>query len=138
LEELLPKALNVLREHLGEGDQPNPNAWRAAVRLFEYAVGSPTDQQPEPVPDELPFEELTAEQRAQLRREILGSGRTCGRVTDPDLAAPPPPQKETAVRDPSYRRASLASPSSTSTRTDECRVKRGRVHPILDFARLLR
>ena len=39
LEELIPKSLQVLRAHLGEGDSVNPEAWRAALRVFEHAYG---------------------------------------------------------------------------------------------------
>jgi hypothetical protein len=35
---------NVLRAHLGEGDEVNPNAWRAALRVFEHAYGRAPDQ----------------------------------------------------------------------------------------------
>jgi hypothetical protein len=39
LAELVPKALQVLKVHLGEGDEINPASWPAALRLFEYAYG---------------------------------------------------------------------------------------------------
>jgi len=39
LEELIPKSLQVLRAHLGDGDTVNPDAWRAALRVFEHAYG---------------------------------------------------------------------------------------------------
>jgi hypothetical protein len=45
LEELTPKALKVLKAHLGEGDEVNPHAWRAALRVFEHAYGrAPSDR----------------------------------------------------------------------------------------------
>ena len=34
LDELVPRALKVLRAHLGEGDEVNADAWRAALRVF--------------------------------------------------------------------------------------------------------
>src|SRR5262245_25104181 len=39
LEQLVPKAVLVLRTHLGQGDEVNPAAWRAALRVFEHAYG---------------------------------------------------------------------------------------------------
>jgi hypothetical protein len=44
LEELVPKAVKVLRAHLGEADEVNPQAWRAALRVFEHAYGRAPDQ----------------------------------------------------------------------------------------------
>jgi hypothetical protein len=39
LDELVPRALQVFKMHLGTGDEINANAWPAALRLFEYAFG---------------------------------------------------------------------------------------------------
>jgi len=44
LEELIPKSLQVLRAHLGDGDTVNPDAWRAALRVFEHAYGRAPEQ----------------------------------------------------------------------------------------------
>jgi hypothetical protein len=44
LDELVPKALRVLRAHLGEGDAVNPDAWRAALRVFEHQFGRAPEQ----------------------------------------------------------------------------------------------
>jgi hypothetical protein len=52
LEELTPRALKVLRAHLGDRDEVNPHAWRAALRIFEHAYGRAPDQPLEP--DDLP------------------------------------------------------------------------------------
>lgn len=47
----MPPAIKSLRAHLGDGD---PNAWRAALRVFEHAFGrpqelaTPTDDRPTP------------------------------------------------------------------------------------------
>jgi hypothetical protein len=41
LEELVPPAIKSLRAHLDDGD---PNAWRAALRVFEHAFGRPQEQ----------------------------------------------------------------------------------------------
>jgi hypothetical protein len=49
LEELVPKAVLVLRAHLGEGDEVNPGAWRAALRLFEHAFGRAPEAVEEPI-----------------------------------------------------------------------------------------
>jgi hypothetical protein len=39
LDELTPRALQVLKLHLGSEDEPNPGAWRAALRIFEHRFG---------------------------------------------------------------------------------------------------
>jgi hypothetical protein len=72
LEELLPPAIKSLKAHLGDGD---PEAWRAALRLFEHTFGRPA---------ELPAEEedlqvgspgdiqaMTPEERRALRKRLL-------------------------------------------------------------------
>ena len=41
LDELVPKALRVLNEHLDLG---GPDAWRAALRVFEHAYGRAPEQ----------------------------------------------------------------------------------------------
>jgi hypothetical protein len=41
LDRLVPKALRVLEAQLGEGDEVNPDAWRAALGVFEHAYGKP-------------------------------------------------------------------------------------------------
>src|SRR5262245_5869581 len=41
LEELVPPAIKSLKAHLGDGD---PEAWRAALRVFEHAFGRPQEQ----------------------------------------------------------------------------------------------
>jgi hypothetical protein len=41
LDELVPKALRVLSEHLDKG---GPDAWRAALRVFEHAYGRAPEQ----------------------------------------------------------------------------------------------
>ena len=46
LEELVPPAIQSLRNHLGDGD---PSAWRAALRVFERAFGPPPEPVEEPV-----------------------------------------------------------------------------------------
>jgi hypothetical protein len=40
----MPKALKVLKAHLGEGDEVNPDAWRAALRVFEHQFGRAPEQ----------------------------------------------------------------------------------------------
>jgi hypothetical protein len=45
LDELVPKALRVLNEHLDKG---GPDAWRAALRVFEHAYGRAPEQPDEP------------------------------------------------------------------------------------------
>jgi hypothetical protein len=41
LEELVPSAIKSLKAHLGDGD---PDAWRAALRVFEHAFGRAPEQ----------------------------------------------------------------------------------------------
>jgi hypothetical protein len=54
LEELVPAAVRSLKAHLGDGD---PDAWRAALRVFEHAFGRAPEQVEEIVlpvgPDEI-------------------------------------------------------------------------------------
>jgi hypothetical protein len=45
LDELVPKALRVLNEHLDSG---RADAWRAALRVFEHAYGRAPDEPEEP------------------------------------------------------------------------------------------
>ena len=45
LDELVPKALRVLNEHLDKG---GPDAWRAALRIFEHQYGCAPEQPQEP------------------------------------------------------------------------------------------
>jgi hypothetical protein len=45
LDELVPKALHVLNEHLDNG---GPDAWRAALRIFEHQFGRAPEQPEEP------------------------------------------------------------------------------------------
>jgi hypothetical protein len=45
LDELVPKALRVLNEHLDKG---GADAWRAALRVFEYEFGRAAEQPQEP------------------------------------------------------------------------------------------
>jgi hypothetical protein len=40
LQVLVPKALLVLGKHLGEGDEVNADAWRAAVRILSTPSGA--------------------------------------------------------------------------------------------------
>jgi hypothetical protein len=45
LDELVPKALRVLNEHLDSG---RADAWRAALRVFEHAYGRAPEEPEEP------------------------------------------------------------------------------------------
>jgi hypothetical protein len=70
LDELVPKALKVLAAHLGDGEQVNSNAWRAALRVFEYAF-SATAEEPPPEPDDIrDVFELSREERRELARQL--------------------------------------------------------------------
>jgi hypothetical protein len=57
LDKLVPKALKVLEAHLGEENDVNPDAWRAALRVFEHAYG----RAPEQVDDSVGFAESADE-----------------------------------------------------------------------------
>jgi hypothetical protein len=70
LDELVPAAVKSLKAHLGDGD---PNAWRAALRVFEQAFGRPVDageEDVEPV-DPLGVAQMTSEQRNRLLSRVL-------------------------------------------------------------------
>jgi hypothetical protein len=84
LDELVPKALRVLNEHLDTG---GPDAWRAALRVFEHAYGRAPEQPADDVglpdnPDDvasLSWEQLKI---LALRHadEIEDNGRPAGRT----------------------------------------------------------
>jgi hypothetical protein len=40
LDELTPRALGVLRDHLGDPENPNPASWKAALAIFAHAYGA--------------------------------------------------------------------------------------------------
>ena len=65
----------MLAKHLGDGDEVNENAWRAAVRIFEHQFGRPVDvveEEPDPATvDPFRVAEMTQLQRAQLVRRVL-------------------------------------------------------------------
>lgn len=67
LERLIPQALKVLEAHLGDGA---PEAWRAALRVFEHAYGRPMEEKPEVAPERDPLDEahLDALERAVLEQ----------------------------------------------------------------------
>jgi hypothetical protein len=72
LEELVPKAVLVLRAHLGEGDEVNPAAWRAALRVFEHAYGRAPEAVDEPVPFPDSPEALAALSWEQMKLLAIG------------------------------------------------------------------
>src|SRR3954468_24761669 len=75
LDELVPRSLQVLKAHLGDGE-PNADAWRAALRVFEHAFGRPKEE-PEPVipEDSLDLQAMSSSELAALRRRLLaGNG----------------------------------------------------------------
>jgi hypothetical protein len=80
LEELVPKALKVLRAHLGEGDEVNPAAWRAALRVFEHAYGR-VPERVEPEDDWIP---QTPDDVSRLSTKQLAA--LLGRTIPPSLA----------------------------------------------------
>lgn len=72
LEELVPRSLQVLRAHLGDGAEANPNAWRAALRVFEHAYGRPREESEETVPtDDLDLQSMSTSELEALRRRLL-------------------------------------------------------------------
>jgi hypothetical protein len=77
LDELVPKALKVLKAHLGEGDEVNPDAWRAALRVFDHQFGRAPEQVEEVVlpadaDSRAPQHFLRARTRAQARMTRQG------------------------------------------------------------------
>jgi hypothetical protein len=63
LDELVPKALKVLNEHLDKG---GPHAWRAALRIFEHQNGRAPEQAEEPLVMPTTPEEMGKLSTAQL------------------------------------------------------------------------
>lgn len=69
LEELVPKALRVLRDEL---DQGGPNAVRAALKLLDHAWGRPTEHVTLGVPEEgeVDLRELSDHELEQLKQRL--------------------------------------------------------------------
>jgi hypothetical protein len=63
LDQLVPKALKVLNEHLDKG---GPDAWRAALRIFEHQFGRAPEQREESL-----LMPTTAEEVRQLSTDQL-------------------------------------------------------------------
>jgi hypothetical protein len=61
----------VLRAHLGEGDEVNLHAWRAALRVFEHAYGPAPEQAVEP--DGLPDDPAEIENLSWVRMRVLAA-----------------------------------------------------------------
>jgi hypothetical protein len=69
----------VLEVHLGEGDDVNPDAWRAAQRIFEHAFGRPRELPEETEPQQtLDARAMTPEQRQAAIAEMLGEASGAG------------------------------------------------------------
>ena len=97
LEQLVPKALKSLAEHLGDGD---PAAWRAALRVLEYAWGKPKEElaveveMPEnpldvarmPREQRLALIARLARQQPEVVREIMGPAWIVERPSDAESA----------------------------------------------------
>jgi len=64
----MPQALRVLEAHLGTPEAPNPEGWRAAIRVFEHRFGRAPDQRVEPngLPDDPAQIEALSWSRLQL------------------------------------------------------------------------
>ncbi len=72
LEALVPRALQVLAAHLGDPDDAvNPDAWRAALRVFEHAYGRAPEQAEIEHPGADSVETLSPRQRDELRSKLL-------------------------------------------------------------------
>lgn len=80
MEELVPAAIKSLRAHLGDGD---PNAWRAALRVFEHAFGRAPEQVEEfamPAVEEIAnlswtqLRVLAASYAAEAGPNVIGNG----------------------------------------------------------------
>jgi hypothetical protein len=69
LEELVPKAISVLREHLESG---RPDAWRPALKVLEHAWGRPPDQVEASVDvDGFDLTKLSLEELREMRNRVL-------------------------------------------------------------------
>jgi hypothetical protein len=69
LEELVPKAITVLREHLESG---RPDAWRPALKVLEHAWGRPPGQVEASVDvDGFDLTRLTLEELSEMRNRVL-------------------------------------------------------------------
>ena len=66
-EQLMPAAIKSLAAHLGDGD---PDAWRAALRVFELRYGKPAESAEIDV-DPLRVREMTGAERAALMARVL-------------------------------------------------------------------
>ena len=79
LDEVVPKALRVLNDHLDKG---GPDAWRAALRIFEHQYGRAPEQAEEPFVMPTTVEEVEKLSWGQLlylagqHADELGGGTT--------------------------------------------------------------
>ena len=60
----------MLAAHLGEGDDVNATAWRAALRVFEYAYGGPAAEEA-PNVDTRGVAGMDPAERDELRQALL-------------------------------------------------------------------
>jgi hypothetical protein len=84
-DKLVPKSLKVLDAHLGEGNDVNPDAWRAALRVFEHAYGRAPEQVDEGGVFAGSADEIAGISWVQLR---LMAAQLAGEL--PDMAGPAP------------------------------------------------
>jgi hypothetical protein len=81
LEELVPKAITVLGEHLESG---RPDAWRPALKVLEHAWGRPADQVEASVDvDGFDLTKLTLDELCEMRNRILADHPELIRPTMP-------------------------------------------------------
>ncbi|HEY1369809.1 MAG TPA: hypothetical protein VGF23_21960 [Gaiellaceae bacterium] len=84
LDKLVPKALKVLEAHLGgDGNDVNPAAWRAALRVFEHQFGRAPEQPDEGGVFAESADEIAGMSWVQLR---LMAARLVGEL--PDMTEP--------------------------------------------------
>jgi hypothetical protein len=76
LEELVPRAIRVLREALDSG---RDDAWRPALRVLEHCWGRPADQVE--MKAETRVEELSLDQLRALRARLLAAHPELARLT---------------------------------------------------------
>jgi hypothetical protein len=70
LQDLVPKALKVLAVHLGDGENVNGAAWRAALRVFEFAFGRPAEER-SAADDTVGVKDLSREDRQELATFLI-------------------------------------------------------------------
>jgi hypothetical protein len=114
LDKLVPKALEVLDAHLGDGNDVNPDAWRAALRVFEHQFGRAPEQVDEGGVFAEPADEIAGLSWMQLR---IMAARLVG-----ELASAPDPERipVIAMRTGPTRTGGVSRAEGTPTPAGHC------------------